>query len=161
MSKASRSGPEQNKLQSARAGGFLIARVHYLADRLFARKLKEYGVKDLNPAQGRIMFVLWRRNKLPMQELARQTSLGKSTLTSMLDRLEAAGHLDRQVDPHDRRSLLVSAREMTTKEQRLYAAVSLEMAGEFYDGLSEAEIDQFERTLAHILNNLDPDSGGL
>lgn len=161
MSKASEPGPEQNKLQSARAGGFLIARVHYLADRLFARKLREYGITDLNPAQGRIMFVLWRRNNISIQELARQTSLGKSTLTSMLDRLEAAGHLARQIDSHDRRSLLVSAREMTTKEQRLYAAVSREMAGEFYDGLSEAEIDQFERTLGRILNNLDPDSAGV
>jgi Transcriptional regulators len=146
MSKTGRSGTDQNKLPSARAGGFLIARVHYLADRLFARKLKEYGIKDLNPAQGRIMFVLWRSNDISMQELARQTSLGKSTLTSMLDRLEAAGHLNRRADSRDRRSLLVSAREMT---------------GKFYDGLSEAEIDQFERTLAHILNNLDPDSSGV
>ncbi|MEQ8175136.1 MAG: MarR family transcriptional regulator [Syntrophomonadaceae bacterium] len=158
MSSKSSSGSDQNKLPSARAGGFLIARVHYLADRLFARKLKEYNIKDLNPAQGRIMFVLWRRNDIPIQDLARQTSLGKSTLTSMLDRLEAAGHLERRADPHDRRSLLVSAREITTEEERLYEAVSREMAGEFYDGLSEAEIDQFERILAHILNNLDPDS---
>ncbi|MEN6389280.1 MAG: MarR family transcriptional regulator [Syntrophomonas sp.] len=158
MSSKSRSGTDRIKLQSARAGGFLIARVHYLADRLFARKLKEYGIKDLNPAQGRIMFVLWRRNGIPIQELVRQTSLGKSTLTSMLDRLEAAGHLNRQVDPRDRRSLLVSAREMTIEEERLYEAVSREMAGEFYCGLSEAEIDQFERTLIHILNNLDPGS---
>jgi DNA-binding MarR family transcriptional regulator len=161
MSKTGRSGTDQNKLPSARAGGFLIARVHYLADRLFARKLKEYGIKDLNPAQGRIMFVLWRSNDISMQELARQTSLGKSTLTSMLDRLEAAGHLNRRADSRDRRSLLVSAREMTTEEQQLYAAVSREMTGKFYDGLSEAEIDQFERTLAHILNNLDPDSSGV
>ena len=82
-------------MKTQRQGGFLIARIHQLAGRIFTRKLKEYNI-EINPAQGRMMFVLWREGEIPINELAKKTSLGKSTLTSMLDRLEASGFIPLQ-----------------------------------------------------------------
>ena len=73
-------------------GGFLIAKIKHLSGRIFARMLKEQEI-EINPSQGRIMFVLWQEDALPISELANRTGLGKSTLTSMLDRLESSGFL--------------------------------------------------------------------
>jgi len=134
-------------------GGFLIGQVHRLGGRAFDKMLRERGI-EINPAQGRIMFVLWQEDCIPISELAKQTSLGKSTLTSMLDRLEQAGYVQRVPSPHDRRVILIARTEKDKAFQQQYVQVSLEMAALFYDGFSETEIETFEGYLERILENL-------
>ena len=135
-------------------GGFLITKIHHLAGRIFFRMLKEYGLGDINPGQGRILFALWKEDGIPIQELARRTQLGKSTLTSMLDRLEQAGLLRRIPSKKDRRKILIKVTEKQREMQRAYEDVSLEMARLFYQGFSMTEIEKFEEYLKRILDNL-------
>ncbi|MFX1254143.1 MAG: MarR family winged helix-turn-helix transcriptional regulator [Promethearchaeota archaeon] len=137
-----------------RAGGFLIAKIHQLGGRIFTRKLKEYQITELNPAQGRIMFVLWRNDGLSINELAKETSLGKSTLTSMLDRLEHAGFLKRVPSKKDRRKIMIYLTEIHKEIQEKYVQVSQEMTELFYNGFNAKEIDEFEEYLERILKNL-------
>ena len=141
-------------------GGFLIAQIHQLAGRIFAKKLRECHV-EINPAQGRIMFVLWRNDGIPISELAKETSLGKSTLTSMLDRLEESGYVTRVRSQEDRREVLIKRTEKDESWQEVYAQVSLEMSALFYAGFSESEIDGFEESLRRILDNLIASEAGL
>lgn len=142
--------------ESAPEGGLLIAKIHQVAGRVFARLLREDGGFPLNPAQGRILFALWRApGPLAMRELARETGLGASTLTSMLDRLEAAGHLRRVPDPADRRVTRVERGDADPALERRYQALSGRMNGLFYAGLTRREIEVFERTLARVLGNLE------
>ncbi|HNS23022.1 MAG TPA: MarR family transcriptional regulator [Sedimentisphaerales bacterium] len=135
-------------------GGFLVAKLHQLGGRIFARLLKEHGVDQINPAQGRIMFVLWREDGIPIHELARRTKLGKSTLTSMLDRLERAGMLERAPDPKDRRKILIRRTMKDKALERLYVQVSEEMVRIWYRGFTDEQIQTIERDLQRILDNL-------
>ncbi len=137
-----------------REGGFLIAKIHQLAGRIFAQKLKAHEIDEINPAQGRILFVLWEQDRIPISELAQRTSLSKSTLTSMLDRLEAAGHIVRAPSLEDRRSILVCRTDQDRALQEKYNQVSQEMVELTYRGFTEAEIDRFERDLQRIWENL-------
>ena len=132
----------------------MIAKIHQVAGRIFARKLKEHGIEEINPAQGRIMFVLWREDRISINELAKRTSLGKSTMTSMLDRLEASGYLRRVHSPEDRRQILIERTEKDRALEELYVGVSQEMTALFYGGFSERQIDEFEECLRRILSNL-------
>jgi DNA-binding MarR family transcriptional regulator len=141
-------------MKELRQGGFLISKIHQLSGRVFARMLKQYRVDEINPAQGRIMFVLWQNDRIPISELARQTSLGRSTLTSMLDRLEQSGYVQRIPSPEDRRVTLIERTEKDRAFQQRYIQVSQEMTELFYDGFSEDEIDLFESFLERILDNL-------
>ncbi len=136
-----------------RQGGFLIAKIHQLSGRIFARVLKSRAV-DINPAQGRILFVLWLKDNIPIQELSTRTGLGKSTLTRMLDRLEGSGHLVRAVPGDDRRKVLIRLTEENKRMKAAYEQVSIEMADLYYTGFSEDEIDRFEGYLKRILENL-------
>ena len=136
-----------------RQGGFLIAKVHQLSGRIFSRILSERGI-ELNPGQGRILYVLWQSGPLQIQELARRTSLGKSTLTTMLDRLERAGQLRRIRSKEDRRAIHIELTERSRQLENVYQEVSAEMAKEFYKGFSSREIDVFENCLTRILDNL-------
>src|SRR4030042_153969 len=88
-------------MKQQRQAGFLMAKIRQVGERIFYRKLKESGI-EINPAQGRIMFALWQNDGISIQELAKKTQLGKSTLTSMLDRLEAMGDLRRPRPDPDR-----------------------------------------------------------
>lgn len=142
-------------MKDQRQGGFLIAKIHQLAGRIFNRLLKDYGITELNTAQGRIMFVLWRSDGIPISDLAEKTGLGKSTLTSMLDRLEKTGFLRRSPSPDDRRSVLVFRTEKDRSLEEEYVRVSRHMTRLFYDGFSEADIDRFETDLERILRNLE------
>ena len=137
-----------------REGGFLITRIHQLAGRLFAKKLKKYNLDEINPAQGRILFVLWRKDGLSIRELAGKTSLSKSTLTSMLDRLEVTGYIERTPSVSDRRKILIKLSEKDRKLRNIYKKVSKEMTLLFYDGFSAGEISKFEKYLKKILENL-------
>ncbi len=141
-------------MEKQKQGGFLIARIHQLAGRIFTRMLKEHGIDELNPAQGRIMFVLWRHDEIPIYELAKRTSLGKSTLTSMLNRLENTGFIKRIHSKDDRRTILIKRTEKDKAFQDLYVAVSQQMTKLFYNGFSKNEIERFEEYLKRILDNL-------
>jgi DNA-binding MarR family transcriptional regulator len=141
-------------MENLRESGFLMAKIHQLAGRILTKKLKEYKIEEINPAQGRIMFVLWRQDEIPIIELAKKTSLGKSTLTSMLDRLEETGFIIRVPSREDRRKILIKRTEKDKSLQDLYMKISQDMTKLYYHGFVEEEIDQFESFLRRIFGNL-------
>ena len=140
-------------MKDQREGGFLIAKIHQIANRIFHQILKEYGIKELNPGQGRILFALWQSDNISIRELSLKTQLTKSTLTTMLDRLENAGFLKRKKGK-DRRIIKVKLSEKSKNLQKKYVEVSKKMNEVFYGTLTKEEIDEFEDYLGRILNNL-------
>ena len=142
------------KMKDQREGGFLIAKIHQITNRMFTQMLKDYGIKELHPGQGRILFALWQKDGVPIHELSKITQLTKSTMTTMLDRLETAGFLKREPDENDRRIFKVKLSEKSKNLQKKYIAVSKKMTEVFYGTLTEEEIDQFEGYLRRILDNL-------
>ena len=141
-------------MQNPRKGGFLISKIHQLSGRIFARMLKEYGVEDINPAQGRIMFVLWQNDGIAINDLSKETSLSKSTLTSMLDRLEATGFLRREASKEDRRKIHIWRTEKDKSFQKQYVQVSKKMLEIYYQGFTLKEMENFESMLERIFGNL-------
>ena len=140
-------------MKDQREGGFLIAKIHQITNRIFKQMLKEYGIKELNPGQGRILFALWQNDNISIRELSLRTQLTKSTLTTMLDRLENAGFLKRKKGK-DRRIIKVKLSEKSKNLQKKYVEVSKKMTEVFYGTLTEEEIDEFEDYLRIILDNL-------
>ncbi|HWR36055.1 MAG TPA: MarR family transcriptional regulator [Clostridia bacterium] len=109
---------------------------------------------EINPAQGRVLFVLWEEGSMTIHELAKRVSLGKSTLTSTLDRLEAGGQVVRLRSPEDGRKILI---ELTPKNRAMhkhYEEVSQKMTEVFYGGFTADEITRFEWCLERVLKNL-------
>ncbi|MDD4903608.1 MAG: MarR family transcriptional regulator [Candidatus Bipolaricaulis sp.] len=141
-------------MRDRRQGGFLLSKAHRLAGRVFSRLLRERGI-EINSAQGRVLFALWRQDRIPITELARRTALGKSALTSMLDRLEGQGYVERVPDSKDRRTTRIARTDKDRAMEAAYRRVSDEMSRIFYAGFSAAEIARFEKDLARILANLE------
>jgi DNA-binding MarR family transcriptional regulator len=134
-------------------GGFLITKIKHVSERVFDRLLKRHDV-EISPAQGRILFVLWQEDRVPIQTLVERSSLSKSTLTSMLDRLEKMGYVQRVRSAADRRVILIARTDKDRALEDTYRRVSEEMTELYYAGLSEEEILAFESTLQRILDNM-------
>ena len=140
-------------MKSQRQAGFLMAKIRQVSGRVFERILKEYNI-EINSAQGRIMFALWQADGVPINELAKKTQLKKSTLTSMLDRLEGMGYIRRQRCKKDRRKILIKRTNKDKTLESKYVELSQEITKLFYKDFSKVEIDRFENNLARILDNL-------
>ena len=141
-------------MKEQREGGFIISKIHQLSQRIFARILKEHNLETFNPAQGRIMFVLWREDKVPIHKLVDKTQFSKSTLTFHLDKLEDAGLIKRVLNKEDRREVLIALTEKNNMLQDKYVNISWEMTKIYYSHFSDKEIDEFEKYLNRILTNL-------
>ena len=130
-----------------------MAKIRQVAGRLFERILKDYSI-EINSAQGRIMFALWQDDGVSINELAKKTQLKKSTLTSMLDRLETMGYVKRQRCKKDRRKILIKRTNKDKNLESKYVELSEELTKLYYKGFSKSQIDRFEKDLAKILDNL-------
>lgn len=135
-------------------GGFLISRIKQVGGRLFDRMLAEADIDAFNGAQGRILYVLWQGDGLTISQLSTQTSLANTTLTSMLDRMEQSGLIQREPSPSDRRALLIRLTDKARALREDYDRISQRMNEMYYLGFTEAEIRQFESYLQRVLDNL-------
>jgi DNA-binding MarR family transcriptional regulator len=140
-------------MMSQRSGGFLVTQIHHLGRRVFSELLKERGL-DIGPGQGRILFALWQKDGVPINELIKRTLLRKSTLSELLDSLESAGFVRRVQSEEDRRKILIELTEKTKQMLNVYIDVSKEMTSIFYKGFQLEEMDLFETYLQRVLDNL-------
>ena len=136
-------------------GGFLITRIKQVGGRVFDRILSQKKIDVFNGAQGRILYVLWQDNGVPISELSKQTGLATTTLTSMLDRMETAGLIYRDRGDKDRRKIRIYLTEKAKGLEEDYNAVSEEMSRIYYKGFSDQEIEQLESYLERILINVE------
>lgn len=136
-------------------GGFLISQIRQLQGRAFEKMLKESGIEAFNGAQGRILYVLWEYEKLSITDIGRLTSLAKTTLTSMLDRMEESGLVERIPDKKNRRQIFITITKEAKGYRKMYDQVSERMNELFYQGFTDVEIEDFENKLRKIINNLE------
>ena len=135
-------------------GGYLISQIKQVSGRIFEKMLINAGIDEFNGAQGRILYVLWQNDNIPIVELSRKTGLAKTTLTSMLDRMETANLIERVYDSRDRRQIRIVLTEYARSLSDKYEEVSEQMVNVYYAGFEEEEIIFFEDTLRRVLNNL-------
>ncbi|MHC4062643.1 MAG: MarR family winged helix-turn-helix transcriptional regulator, partial [Planctomycetota bacterium] len=133
-------------MKQQRQAGFLMAKIRQVGGRIFERMLKEYDI-EINSAQGRIMFALWEQDGVSINELAQKTQLKKSTLTSMLDRLEKMGYVRRQRSTKDRRKILIKRTNKDKTLESKYVELSQEITKLFYKGFSKTDLGKVLKNL--------------
>jgi len=88
--------------------GQLLMQVSRLTgDRLRVR-MEEIG---LHKGQGFILFHLWHHDGIPQNVIAQARHVSPATVTSMLQRMERDGWIERQRDPDDQRIVRVHLTE--------------------------------------------------
>ena len=136
-------------------GGFLISQIKNLSGRVWEKLLKASEVDIFNGPQGRILYVLWEHGPMPITHIGRLTSLAKTTLTSMLDRMEANGLIQRIPDTKNRRQIFIKVTPKALAYKEKYDQLSAQMNAIYYQHIPPAQITQFESILEQIIINLE------
>ncbi len=134
-----------------RSLGFLIADLARLLRRTFDRRVQPLG---LTQAQWRAIIHLSRTEGMTQSALAEALDVQPITLARLVDRMAAAGWVERRSHPLDRRAVQLY---LTDKCQPLLAEIqSLARAtiDEATAGLSAAATRELVETLQHIKANL-------
>lgn len=134
--------------------GYLLNKADQSINNELARLLKEAGVTDITPGLGRILFALWQKDEINMNELAKETYLDRSTMTTMIDRLEKNGLVRRIPDPTDRRGILVKLTETGSKRKELYKKVANQLNKKILQGIDKEKLKITQEVLQTIFNNL-------
>lgn len=100
------------------------------------------------------MLALWEAiEPLTVGELGKRLRLDSGTLTPLLKRLEAAGHVVRRRDTEDERRVLLEVTPQGRKLRDQVADVPIRLAEDM--GLSLKEAKELRRLLRGLLENLD------
>jgi DNA-binding MarR family transcriptional regulator len=137
----------------------VIGRISRLSREIERRLEPVYAASGLEPGWYDVLATLRRAGppyRLRPADFAATLMLTSSGTTKRLDRLQAAGHITREPDPSDRRSVLIT---LTPRGRRLVdeAAVT-HMANErrILSGLTPAEQHQLAGLLRKLTTALPP-----
>lgn len=131
--------------------GWLLSSAARLVQRRFSSKLAPYGI---TPPQWGVLVSLWEQDGLSLSQLAARSFFDGPTMTGIVDRLEHAGLVERRRDSQDRRVINVYLTERGRQLCEVLPPLAEETNREAVVGLTPAEIEQFLRTLRHLIRNL-------
>lgn len=129
--------------------------IKQLGDRIFEKNLNAKNVDVFNGAQGRILYVLWQEDGIPIKAISEKCGLAITSLTTMMERMDNQGLIRRVQADNDKRKTLLYLTEKAHSLKDEYDAVSDQMSKIYYAGFEEEEVQQFERCLDRIRKNLE------
>lgn len=115
---------------------FQFAKTYQLSSRFLAQKVSEL---NLTSVQAMVLGFLTEEDQITSSELGKRTELDSATLTGILDRLEAAGFLERKSNPDDRRSIHIHLTPKGKAMGREASRVIVEANAEFLQVLTEEQ----------------------
>lgn len=136
--------------------GYLLSDVTRLLRKVFDQKARQIG---LSLAQCRALAYLARHEGINQAGLAELLEVQPISLARLLDRMGAAGWVERRPDPHDRRAhrLYLSDKARPLLEQ--LRDLSTSVRAEATQGLAPAQIDQMMAMLQTMHANLSNRTG--
>ncbi|MEO3975738.1 MarR family transcriptional regulator [Streptomyces sp. CAU 1734] len=114
---------------------------------------------DLTYPQYLVMLVLWEHGELPVKRIGEHLRLDSGTLSPLLKRLEAAGHVERRRSREDERSVTARPTEQGTALRARALEVPRRIAAA--TGLPAGRIGALRRELAELTEALDSADEGI
>lgn len=125
-----------------------------IAERLRQHWAAHAAAMGLSGAQVKVLLRLTPGEAVPMRRLAQQLDFDASNLTTLVDRLQQRGAVERQADPGDRR---VKGLVLTAEGERLRGEFWRHLVGDPGPLAPVGEADL--RTLERLLSMLDKGTG--
>ena len=129
---------------------YLIMAEHSMFQKELLAKLKDSG---LTIGQPKILDYLKDHDGTSQKDIARGCHIEPGTLTTLLNRMEEAGLVERRMMNGNRRSLYVFLTDKGKEQLELVTAAFAEMEAEAFRGLSETERKTFMDLFLRIYAN--------
>ena len=123
--------------------------VKFIENRLKANKLE-----GLIPTHGNILTALYESNeKMTMKEISKKIGKDKSTVTSLVKKLEALGYVKRETSTSDKRNTYILLTEKARDVEPTFNSISLEVKETAYSNFTDDEKVEFLRLLRKLSTN--------
>jgi MarR family transcriptional regulator, organic hydroperoxide resistance regulator len=127
-----------------------LSPLHKATRQLTVHLQQTLGERGLSPSEGHLLTYLHSYAPAPIGELVRVFGIKQSTFTSMLDRLEKAGLIRREMNPADRRSFLIhitdQGRTLAEQANRLL----LELEETIRSRVSDRDVEGFHAVMRAV-----------
>ncbi len=117
------------------------------------RMLKERGLPDISVAYFAVLQALWENDGLSISDLGEKVQLEKSTMTSLIDRMEAAGLLRRDDHPTDRRAYKICLTPRGRELEENLDQVVTETYDRLTQGISSRDLQNAIEVCRRLMEN--------
>lgn len=123
------------------------ARLREMGNALILDKLAQAGLDHVAPSHGDVLVYLLKVRTCRMTDLAKAVGRSKSTLTTLVEKLEREGFLLREADSDDNRAVVVRLTQKGLQLQPAFESISNDLENLLTSRLSEEEIQTLDRLL--------------
>ncbi len=131
--------------------GFVFTDIGRFRVRLFDRLLAPHG---LTTSQAWVLAQLFVEDNLPQTEIARRMDVGTVTVGGLIERLEARGFVERQVDKDDRRVKRVLLKDAAKPIGRIMKRCGEQLNEATFAGLNAEASQVMMNNLLDVRRNL-------
>ena len=131
----------------------LASRLREKANTLITAELEKAGIHGIGPSHGDILTELFRQDGRSMCELASCIRRSKSTMTTLIGKLEAQHFVVKVQHPEDARGMLVFLTPEGRALRRVFDDVSSKLQQYIASRITMAEADMLEKLLRKMLED--------
>lgn len=133
---------------------FLISKIKQLSVSLIEKELKRNDIKGISSSHGDIMHTLRVKKEVTMTDIANIIKRDRSTVTSLVSKLEKNGYVYQRKNELDSRSTLVGLTEKGKEICPDFDSISNTLFEVSKDGISEEDWEIFRSVLIKLYDNL-------
>lgn len=130
-----------------------ISRVRDLANQVIIKELEKRGHMGLATSHGDILSVLLHNGDMTKTEISNRIGRERSTVTTLLKKLEHLGYVSFRVNEDDARSTIVSLSERAILMKNDFIEISEKLYDIQYQHLDEEQVKCFKVGLEQVYQN--------
>ncbi len=135
---------------------FFMSKTKKKMVKFIEKQLHERGIDDIVPSYGNILTVLYDYNKsLSMKEIGALLGKEKSTITTLVNKLEKLGYVSKVKGIGDQRTTHVCLTEKGLSIEKTFAEISAEVQNVAYNNFTLEEKKELLRLLKKLNQNFD------
>ncbi len=131
-----------------------ISRLRIAIDNFLVRNIEKSGAKGLMVSHGNILMQLYKKDKRPMSKIAEDIGKCKSTLTTLVNKLEKSGFIAREVSAEDVRIKNLCLTDKGKRFEKHFWSISEELNSTLWEGFTPDEQKLFLTYLERMQINL-------
>ena len=133
--------------------GFLLSRATWAMNNSVNRILRESGLPDISVAYFAVIHALWENDGMSITDLGEKAQLEKSTMTSLIDRMEGAGLVRREDHPTDRRAYKICLTPRGKELEEKLDQVVIRAYKNLTRGIPEEDLERAIKVCKRLIQN--------
>lgn len=132
----------------------LISKIRTSVNRHIEQEMSRHSMVGIVTSHGDILYTLFRRERITMAELAKAIGKDKSTVTSLVKKLDDLGYVQKERSSTDARTVYVTLTEKGISLKPIFDQISDDIIKMFFKDIPESEQDELFRLLKKAYDNL-------